>query len=148
MSVSWNWPCRQDVCNSLQLFTCPFPVSSGGIWKPVINQYMVEAIAVRVLASKISECSWSVIYKHVKLCRLVINASSENKWEYSWTSVIRPSVIRISLLSGHDLAVYCLLSILSIFNYSLAQDKNKVVNICFILLSNPFYMSDNLLQIE
>ena len=67
---------------------------------------------------------------------------------YSWTSVIRPSVIRISLLSGHDLAVYCLLSILSIFNYSLAQDKNKVVNICFILLSNPFYTSDNLLQME
>ena len=25
---------------------------------------------------------------------------------YSWTSVIWPSVIRISLLSGHDLAVY------------------------------------------
>ena len=43
---------------------------------------------------------------------------------------------------------YSLLSILSIFNYSLAQDENKVVNICFILLSNPFYMSDNLLQIE
>ena len=61
---------------------------------------------------------------------------------------IRPSVIRISLWSSHDLAVYCLLSILSIFNYSLAQDKNKVVNICFILLSKPFYMSDNLLQIR
>ena len=29
-----------------------------------------------------------------------------NKTHYSWTSVIRPSVIRISLLSGHDLAVY------------------------------------------
>ena len=58
---------------------------------------------------------------------------------------------RISLLSGHDLAVhvYCLFSILSIFNYSLAQDKNKVVNICYTLLSNhAFYMSDNLLQIE
>ena len=72
---------------------------------------------------------------------------------YSWTSVIRPSVIRISLLSGHDLAVYCLLSILSISNYrlySLAQDKNKVVKycICFILLSNPLNMSDNFLQIE
>ena len=72
---------------------------------------------------------------------------------YSWTSVIRPSVIRISLLSGHDLAVYCLLSILSISNYRLyilAQDKNKVVKycICFILLSNPLNMSDNLLQIE
>ena len=26
--------------------------------------------------------------------------------EYSWTSVIQPSVVRISLLSGHDLAVY------------------------------------------
>ena len=34
--------------------------------------------------------------------------------------------------------------------YSLAQDKNKVVKycICFIVLSNPLYMSDNLLQIE
>ena len=43
--------------------------------------------------------------------------------------------------------------ILSISNYrlySLAQDKNKVVKycICFILLSNPLNMSDNLLQIE
>ena len=54
--------------------------------------------------------------------------------EYSWTSVIRPSVIRISLLSGHDLAVYCLLSILSIFNYSLAQDKNKVVKYMFYFI--------------
>ena len=77
----------------------------------------------------------------------------ERSHDYSWTSVIRPSVIRISLLSGHDLAVYCLLSILSISNYrlySLAQDKNKVVKycICFILLSNPLNMSDNLLQIE
>ena len=64
------------------------------------------------------------------------------------------------LLSGHQLSkylcypamilqyiVYCR-PILSIVNYSLAQDKNKVVNICFILLSNQFYMSDNLLQIE
>ena len=76
-------------------------------------------------------------------CTQTINF--HQKINYSWTSVIRPSVIRISLLSGHDLAVYCLLSI---FNYSLAQDKNKVVNICFILWSNPFYMSDNLLQIE
>ena len=55
--------------------------------------------------------------------------------QYSWTSVyIRPSVIRISPLSGHDLAVYCLLSILSIFNYSLAQDKNKVVKYLFYFI--------------
>ena len=89
-----------------------------------------------------------------KLCPNTILCSCEiSKWLYSWTSVIRPSVIRISLLYGHDLAVYCLLSILSISNYrlySLAQDKNKVVQycICFILLSNPLNMSDNLLQIE
>ena len=30
----------------------------------------------------------------------------EIKSTYSWTSFIPPSVIRISLLSGHDLAVY------------------------------------------
>ena len=41
--------------------------------------------------------------------------------------------------------VYCLYCL---FSTSLAQDKNKVVNICFILLSNPFYKSDNLLQKE
>ena len=64
---------------------------------------------------------------------------------YPDISIIRPSVIRISPLSGHDLVVYCLLSI---FNYSLAQDKNKVVKYLFYFIVYPFYMNDNLLQIE
>ena len=44
-------------------------------------------------------------------------------------------------------------SILSIvyivyFQLQSCSRQKQVVNICFILLSNPFYMSDNLLQIE
>ena len=40
--------------------------------------------------------------------------------------------------------------ILSIFNYfqSLAHDKNKVVKYLFYFIVYPFYMNDNLLQIE
>ena len=72
-----------------------------------------------------------------------------SKTQYSWTSVIRPSVINpdISIIRPWSCSILSIVYI-GTFNDSLAQDKNKVVNICFILLCNPFYMSDNLLQIE
>ena len=62
-------------------------------------------------------------------------------------------------LSGHQLSgylyypamilqyiVFCLYCLFS--TTVLLKTKTKQPNICFILLSNPFYMSDNLLQME
>ena len=56
----------------------------------------------------------------------------------------------ISIIRPRSCSLLSILSISKYRLYSLAQDKNKVVKycICFILLSNPLNMSDNLLQIE
>ena len=62
---------------------------------------------------------------------------------YSWTSVIRPSVIGYLYYPATILQY-----ILSIFNLSLAQDKNKEVKYLFYFIVYPFYINDKLLQIE
>ena len=68
---------------------------------------------------------------------------------YSWTSVIRPSVIRIYLYYPAMILQYIVYCLYCLFLTTvLLKTKTKLLNICFILLSNPFYMSDNLLQIE
>ena len=57
-------------------------------------------------------------------------------------------------LSGHQLSGYLyypamiLQYILSIFNYKVLLKKEKVVKYLFYFIVYPFYMNDNLLQIE
>ena len=57
-------------------------------------------------------------------------------------------------LSGHQLSGYLyypatiLQYVLSIFNLSLAQDKNNEVKYQFYFIVYPFYINDKLLQIE
>ena len=62
---------------------------------------------------------------------------------YSWTSVIWPPVIRISLLSGHDHGVYTVY--FSLFHTrNLALNKNRVANFYSISFYIHFYMNNNL----
>ena len=81
--------------------------------------------------------SWSALLYASLACIILIDILPTLLW-YSQTLVIRPPVIRIALLSGHDLTVYIVnFSFISIEN--LAQNKNKVVQFLFnFLFFSPF----------
>ena len=66
----------------------------------IMNQYHIHTFIIKVGKNR---CQ---IFIYVIFTNLHNRFICIHTCMYSWTSVIQPSVIRISLLSGHDLAVY------------------------------------------
>ena len=95
---------------------------------------VLESGMICIPCSVFIQCS-TVLKPITTFCKLV---------QYSWTSVIRPPVIRI--LSGCDLAalVHCLFFI---HFHIKSCSKQKQSGWISVLFHSPFYLNDDLLQI-